>query len=171
VWHNAWELENIVSKFCKPIFALTGDAQFPYCLMGSGATVKMAGRHFLFCCQHQIRDYTPDKIAIPLSFEAKIMSAASMRRLAITEANRDDDTIDVAAFEFDVDAYGVPNLTSEFFPPRTHGFGQTDRRGCRSWFSAIRPSASFSMSSISARGASGYRQPMTAEPLRRTCNA
>jgi hypothetical protein len=44
------------------------------------------------------------------------MSAGSMRRLAITDANRDDDTIDIAAFEYDAESYGVPNLTSEFFP-------------------------------------------------------
>jgi hypothetical protein len=116
LWHSAWEVENVLQKFCKPIFALTDDPQFPYCLVGSGAAVKMAGRHFLFCCRHQIRGYTPDKIAIPLSFEAKIINASSMRKLAITEANCDDDTIDVAAFEYNVENYGVPNLTSEFFP-------------------------------------------------------
>jgi hypothetical protein len=116
IWHSAWELENILQKFCKQIFTLTDDSQFPYCLMGSGATIKMAERHFLFCCRHQIRGYTPDKIAIPLSFETKIMSASSMRELAITDANRDDDTIDVAAFEYNVEDYGVPNLASEFLP-------------------------------------------------------
>jgi hypothetical protein len=115
VWHSAWELENVLKKFCKPIFALTDDARFPYCLMGSGAAVKYEGRHFVFCCRHQIRQYAPDKIAIPLSFERKIMSATSARRLAVTDANRDGDTIDVAAFEFGVEHYGVPNLTSEFF--------------------------------------------------------
>jgi hypothetical protein len=109
-------LENVLQKFCKPIFALTDDSQFPYCLMGSGVAVKMADRHFLFCCRHQIRDYTPDKIAIPLSFETKIISASTMRALAITDANRDDDVIDIAAFEYNVQDYGVANLTSEFFP-------------------------------------------------------
>lgn len=116
LWHSAWELENVLHKFCKQIFALTDDAQFPYCLVGSGTAVKIAGRHFLFCCRHQIRGYTPDKIAIPLSHDTKIMNASSMRELAITDANRDDDTIDVAAFEYNVEHYGVPNLTSEFFP-------------------------------------------------------
>lgn len=38
------------------------------------------------------------------------------RRLTVTETNSDDDTIDVAAFEYDTGSYGVPNLTSEFFP-------------------------------------------------------
>jgi hypothetical protein len=116
LWHSAWELEDILQKFCKQIFALTDDSQWPYCLRGSGAAVKMAGRHFLFCCRHQTRGYTPDKIAIPLSFETKIMSSSSMRELAITDANRDNDTIDVAAFEYNVEDYGVPNLTNEFLP-------------------------------------------------------
>jgi len=44
------------------------------------------------------------------------MSASTARRLAITEANRDDETIDVVAFESNIRDYGVPNLTSEFFP-------------------------------------------------------
>jgi hypothetical protein len=115
VWHNAWELENILRKYCKPIFALTGDEQYPYCRVGSGTAVKFADRHFLFCCRHQIREYTPDKIAIPLSFEAKIMSATSTRALVATEANRGEDMADVAAFEYNADGYGVANLTSEFF--------------------------------------------------------
>ena len=38
-----------------------------------------------------------------------------MRQLVTTDANRDDDTIDVAAFEYNVEDYGVSNLTSEFF--------------------------------------------------------
>jgi hypothetical protein len=116
VWHRAWELENVLSRFCKPIFALTGDDQFPYSRTGSGVAVKMEGRHFLFCCHHQVRQYTPDRIAIPLSFDTKIMSATSARRLAVTDAARDDDTVDVMAFEYNVDYYEVPNLTSEFFP-------------------------------------------------------
>jgi hypothetical protein len=44
------------------------------------------------------------------------MSASSMRALAITDANRDDDVIDIAAFEYNVQDYGVANLTSEFLP-------------------------------------------------------
>jgi hypothetical protein len=84
--------------------------------MGSATAIKMAGRHFVFCCHHQVREYTPDKIAIPLSFEPKIMSATSMRRLAVTDENEGDDTIDVVAFEYNIDDYSVPNLTSEFFP-------------------------------------------------------
>lgn len=116
LWHSAWELEKALQKYCKPILALTDDSQFPYCLRGSGAAIRMAERHFLFCCRHQISGYAPDKIAIPLSFETKLMSASSMRELTITEANRDGDTIDVAALEYDVENYGIPNLTSEFFP-------------------------------------------------------
>lgn len=116
VWYSAWDLENALHKYCKQIFALTDDAQFPYCLPGSGAAVKFEGRHFLFCCRHQIRGFAPDKIAVPLSREKKIMNASSMRQLAVTDVNRDDDTIDVAAFEYNVEDYGVPNLISEFFP-------------------------------------------------------
>ncbi|WP_371422608.1 hypothetical protein [Tardiphaga sp.] len=116
LWHSAWDVEQVLQKYCKQIFALTGDEQFPYCLLGSGTAVRFANRHFVFCCVHQVRDYTPDRIAIPLSFDSKIMSAATTRALMVTDENRDGDAIDVAAFEFDVAGYDVANLTNEFFP-------------------------------------------------------
>jgi hypothetical protein len=116
LWHSAWVVENVLQKFCKQIFALTDDPQFPYCLVGSGTAIKIAGRHFVFCCRHQIHEYTPDKIAIPLSFDTKIMSATTTRALKVTDENRDGDTIDVAAFEFEIEHSNVANLTNEFFP-------------------------------------------------------
>jgi hypothetical protein len=116
LWHSAWDVEQVLQKYCKQIFALTGDPRFPYCLVGSGAAIRIANRHFVFCCIHQIRDYTPDKIAIPLSFDTKIMSATTTRALRVTDENRDADTIDVASFEFDLACYDVANLTNEFFP-------------------------------------------------------
>ncbi|MDB5610115.1 MAG: hypothetical protein JWP25_7015 [Bradyrhizobium sp.] len=44
------------------------------------------------------------------------MSATSTRVVRITDDNKDEDTIDVSAFEFDIERYGVANLTSKFFP-------------------------------------------------------
>jgi hypothetical protein len=116
LWHSAWDVERILQKHCKQIVALTGDPRFPYRLLGSGAAVRFENRHLVFCCVHQIRDYAPDKIAMPLSFDAKIMSATSARALRVTHENGDDDTIDVAAFEFDLSHHDVANLTNEFFP-------------------------------------------------------
>ena len=116
LWHSAWDVEDVLQKHCKQIFALTDYERFPYCLLGSGAAVRFENRHFVFCCVHQVRDYTPDKIAIPLSFGSKIMSGATARMLKVTDENRDGDTIDVAVFEFDLQRYGVANLASEFFP-------------------------------------------------------
>jgi hypothetical protein len=116
IFYGAYEVENVLQKFCKQIFALTGDERFPYCLVGSGVAIQIAGRHFVFCCRHQVTGYTLDKIAVPLSYEKKIMSATSIRAPRITEDNRDTDIIDVTAFEFDVEHYGVANLTSEFYP-------------------------------------------------------
>jgi hypothetical protein len=86
LWHSAWDAESVLQKFCKPIFGLTGDEQFPFCLVGSGAAIQIAGRHFVFCCRHQVSRYSPDKIAIPLSFDKKIMSATSTRVVRITDA-------------------------------------------------------------------------------------
>ncbi len=61
------------------------------------------------------------------------MSASGMRQLVTTDANRDVDTIDVAAFEYNVEDYGVSNLTSEFFPLTTPASGLLEQRKCRSW--------------------------------------
>lgn len=116
LFHDANEVENVLQKFCKQIFALTGDKQFPYCLVGSGAAIQIAGRHFVFCCRHQVSGYPLDKIAVPLSFDEKIISATTIRAPKITDDNRDTDIIDLIAFEFDIERYGVANLTSEFFP-------------------------------------------------------
>jgi AI-2E family transporter len=84
--------------------------------VGSGTAVRIAGRHFVFCCRHQVKGYTLDKIAVPLSFDTKIMSVTTIRAAKITDDNRDTDSIDVMAFEFDLEGYGAANLTSEFFP-------------------------------------------------------
>jgi hypothetical protein len=116
LWQSAWDVEQILQKYCKQIFALTGDPRWPECPVGSGAAIKIANRHFVFCCIHQIRGYTPDKIAIPLSFDTKIMNATTARILKATDENRDGDTVDVAAFEFDLAHYDVANLTNEFYP-------------------------------------------------------
>jgi hypothetical protein len=44
------------------------------------------------------------------------MSARTARVLKVTDENRDGDTIDVAAFEFDPAGFDDANLTNEFFP-------------------------------------------------------
>jgi hypothetical protein len=116
IWRDSMTLENALHKFCKHIFVLTGDEQFPYNFRGSGAAVKIAGRHFLFCCRHQIGDCRPDQIAIRLSHENRIMSASTMRWPAIVRGDEDDDSVDFVVFEFFLENYPAPNLTSEFFP-------------------------------------------------------
>ena len=79
LWHDSMMLEHTLHKFCKHIFVVTGDEQFPYSFRGSGTAVRIAGRHFLFCCRHQIGDCTPDQFAIRISFEKQIISASTMR--------------------------------------------------------------------------------------------
>ena len=115
IWHSAWDVENVLHKYCRQIFALTNDPEYPYCLVGSGTAVSVEGRNILFCCNHQVRDYAPDKIAISLAREKKIMNASTVRRLAVTANNRNDDTTDVVAFDFRAEDYELPNLESNFF--------------------------------------------------------
>jgi hypothetical protein len=109
-------LENALHKFCKHIFVVTGDEQFPYSFRGSGTAVKIAGRHFLFCCRHQIGDCSPEQIAIRVSFETQIFSASTMRWPSPPDGDQDGDSSDFVVFEYFPENYPVPNLTSEFFP-------------------------------------------------------
>jgi hypothetical protein len=116
LWHDSMTLEHALHKFCKHIFVVTGDEQFPYSFRGSGTAVKIAGRHFLFCCRHQIGDCTPDQIAIRVSFERQIISASTMRWPSVADGDQDGDSVDFVVFEYFPENYPVPNLTSEFFP-------------------------------------------------------
>jgi len=109
VWHNAWKIENVLMKFCKPIFALTSDAQFPYCLMGSGAAVKLAGRHFRLLLSPSERDCDFVRARIRESaFEPRIMSASTARPIV---------------FDRILSCRGCAHLADPIGP------------ACRSWFS------------------------------------
>jgi hypothetical protein len=116
LWHDSMILEQVLHKFCKHVFVVTGDEQFPYAFRGSGAAVKIAGRHFLFCCRHQIGDCTPDQIAIRISHEKQILSASTIRWPRSMDGDEDTDSTDFVVFEFFLNNYQVPNLTSEFVP-------------------------------------------------------
>jgi hypothetical protein len=116
LWHDSMTLENVLHKFCKHIFVVTGDEQFPYSFRGSGTAVKIAGRHFLFCCRHQIGDCSPEQIAIRVSFGTQIFSASTMRWPSVPDDDQDGDSSDFVVFEYFPEKYAAPNLTSEFFP-------------------------------------------------------
>lgn len=92
LWHSAWDVEQVLQKYCKQMFELTGHPEWPECLMGSGTAVRIDNRHLSFAV-HQIREYTPDNIAIPSSVHSKIMSATTARILKMTGHNRDGNTI------------------------------------------------------------------------------
>jgi hypothetical protein len=109
-------LEHALHKFCKHIFVVTGDEQFPYSFRGSGTAVRIAGRNFLFCCRHQIGDCTPDQVAIRLSYEKQIISASTMRWPSVAVGDQDDDSVDFVVFEYFPENYPVSNVASEFFP-------------------------------------------------------
>jgi hypothetical protein len=116
LWHDSMRLEHALHKFCKNILVVTGDEQFPYSFRGSGTAVRIAGRHFLFCCRHQIGDCTPGQIAIRISFEKRIISASTMRWPQVADGDQDGDSADFVVFEYFPEHHPVPNLTSEFFP-------------------------------------------------------
>jgi hypothetical protein len=116
LWHDSMILEQVLRKFCKHIFVVTGDEQFPYSFQGSGTAVRIAGRYFLFCCRHQIGDCMPDQIAIRISHEKQIIFASTMRWPQSPDGDEDGDSADFVVFEYLPKNYPVLNLASEFFP-------------------------------------------------------
>ena len=101
LWHDAGTIEHILHRYCKHIFVLTGDEQFPYSFRGSGTVVKFGGRHFMFCCRHQVGDCAPDRIAFRLYAENKIVSASSILSPLVAVFPDDPDRTDIVAFEYD----------------------------------------------------------------------
>jgi hypothetical protein len=116
IWVDPANLESHLHKYCKHIFVHTEHPDFPYTFRGSGTALRIANRHFVFCCHHQIADQRPEAIAIRPSFEAKTLTSSGMRLPTVTEDNRGDDVTDVVGIEYAVENYDIPNLSSDFFP-------------------------------------------------------
>jgi hypothetical protein len=115
LWHDPANVEHVLHKYCRHIFVVTDDERFPYSFRGSGTVLKWGGRHFLFCCRHQVGDCTPGKIAMRRFSENKILSASRVFLPDVSAFPGDEDRVDIVAFEYDVQKYAAPNLSSEFF--------------------------------------------------------
>jgi hypothetical protein len=111
----ARSLEDTLKKYCKQLFILTGNNNYPYRLLGSASALKIGSQHLLFCCGHQISDCEPDTVSILHFATNTTITASRMIWPNVTDENRDTDWIDVRGLQYRVDDYKIPNLTNDFF--------------------------------------------------------
>jgi hypothetical protein len=116
VWHEPDNVEDVLHRYCKHVFANTNDAEFPHAFPGSASAIRIAGRHFLFCCGHQIKDWKFDQIAFRPYNSNVTATGSSLAVPLVTEDNADTDYIDARIFEYEVSKYKYSNLAHEFFP-------------------------------------------------------
>jgi hypothetical protein len=108
-------VERVLQKYCKHPFIQSGDPKFPYQFFGSGVGIKVEGRHFVFCCGHQIDQFNPETVTIRSAPTDVTISGSRLIKPTLTDENRDADWVDVRAIEYEVDRYGIANLSQEFF--------------------------------------------------------
>lgn len=128
LWHAARDVDEVLRRYCKHIFRLTGMEQFPYQFPGSGTAVRVDDRHFLFCCGHQLEGLDIDQIGM-MTNEAdnNIVTGFQMLLPRLTPENADGDVIDVRAFEYDPSAYGYAHFSGEFFAAEGGNVWRADR--------------------------------------------
>jgi hypothetical protein len=112
------QVEKTLHRYCKKLFIHTGIAEFPYQFFGSSTALKIADRHLLFCCGHQIDQFNPENVSFLHAGTNHTISSARKIWPTVTEENKDSDWIDVRGLEYPIPKYEIPNLTSQFFPVR-----------------------------------------------------
>jgi hypothetical protein len=111
-------VEKVLQKYCKHLFIHTGNQQFPYQCFGSGVAIRVDGRHFVFCCGHQIDQFNPETVTIRSAPSNVTISGSRLIKPTLNDENRDSDWTDIRAMEYEVDRYGIANLSQEFFPTK-----------------------------------------------------
>jgi len=110
------QLPQILAPFTKLVFCLTGSDDHPYSLRGSATALKFQGEHLLSCCAHQIADYSPANVVIPVDKQGrKLVSGTSFIRLNDLPEFADEEIVDVCAMHFRPTDYGEPQLEKGFF--------------------------------------------------------
>jgi hypothetical protein len=71
LWFDPARVEQVLHRYCKQLFVLTGSEQLPYQFIGSSTAVKIDSRHLILCCGHQIDAINPDKLAIIASHKTQ----------------------------------------------------------------------------------------------------
>ena len=114
--HPAADAERVLHRYCKHIFVLNDSDEYPYSFRGSGAAIRFGAQHLMFCTSHQFSDLEPDRIAIvPSVARTKTITASTLHVTHPHDPADDGEYLDVRAFEFRVEKYDIPNLTSDFF--------------------------------------------------------
>ncbi|MBR1216879.1 hypothetical protein JQ557_02670 [Bradyrhizobium sp. U87765 SZCCT0131] len=116
LWVPSRQAEATLAKYTKQIFCLTGNENYPYSFRGSATTVRIADRCFALWCRHQVRDFTPDNVTIPIEDGTVLVSGSSLLSVEEDDGNADEEFKDICAAEFLVENYKSPKLEKAFFP-------------------------------------------------------
>jgi hypothetical protein len=122
-------VERVLQKYCKHLFIHTGDMQFPYQFFGSGVAIKTERKHFILCCGHQIDQFDPETVTIRSAPTNVTISGSRLIKPTLTDENEDSDWVDARAMEYEVDRYGIANLSQEFFPTNTNNIWPSSYAG------------------------------------------
>jgi hypothetical protein len=116
VWIQSRNVEQCLARYAKLIFCTTGSNDHPYSLVGSSTAIRYGKQCLLFCCQHQIQQFRPDEITIPVDKSGKILiSGSQFLWIERDDKNKDEDFRDLCAMIYDTENYGEPNLEFSFF--------------------------------------------------------
>lgn len=116
LWVGERNIEKSLARFAKLIFCHNLLNEYPYTLRGTATAVRLKGRCALFCCKHQIKDYSPEHVTIPVDAEGKsLISGSAMLSSNIEAHNEGEEFHDIAALEYRMKNYNAPNLEFAFF--------------------------------------------------------
>jgi hypothetical protein len=115
VWAPPAQAEKMIGQFCKQIFCVNDSDTYPYTFRGSGVAVKIMNEHLVFCCDHQLANYTPEQVAVHARIDDRLIHASVIIRPNVTSSNFDGDVIDLRALKYEMIDYPLANLSTTFF--------------------------------------------------------
>jgi hypothetical protein len=78
--------------------------------------LRFKGQYLVFCCRHQIADYQPIEVVVPIDRQGhKLVSGTRFIRLNELPQFAGEEIFDVCAMHFNPTEYGEPQLERGFF--------------------------------------------------------
>ena len=118
VYISASEIEDALSRYCKPLCAETESADFPIRLAGTAIPIIYRDNYYLICSRHQLSDidfqdvfiFTPDQINLATPSGAKSWKLESIQN---------SDQFDIVALDFSDAVKEHEALKASFFHLKT----------------------------------------------------
>ena len=128
VWVPVARLPETLARFTRMVSCLTDFDDHPYCFRGSATSLRWGEQHLMFCCNHQIADFDPNKVVVPLDKDGRMMvSGTSCIRLMTNADNDGEEMLDVCAMGFNSVDFPEVNLGRSFFNLRAGDVWSGDR--------------------------------------------